>query len=35
MILDFDKIGNIVAMEIPDASKRIENPMALEYAVAG
>lgn len=35
IILDFDKDGNIVAMEILDASKRMENPRAVEYAVAG
>lgn len=33
MILDYDKQGNIVGMEILDASKRVENPYALEYAV--
>jgi uncharacterized protein YuzE len=33
--LDFDKGGNVVAMEILDASKRMENPRAVEYAVAG
>jgi uncharacterized protein YuzE len=35
VILDYDKDGNIVGMEILDASKRVENPRALEYAVAG
>lgn len=35
VILDYDKQGNIVGMEILDASKRMENPRALEYAVAG
>jgi uncharacterized protein YuzE len=35
IILDFDKGGNVVAMEILDASKRVENPRAVEYAVAG
>jgi uncharacterized protein YuzE len=34
VILDYDKDGNIVGMEILDASKRIENPRSLEYAVA-
>ena len=34
VILDYDKNGNIVGMEILDASKRMENPRALEYAVA-
>jgi len=35
IVLDFDKIGNIVGMEILDASKRMENPRAVEYAVTG
>lgn len=33
VILDYDKAGNIVAMEILDASKRVENPASVEYAV--
>jgi len=35
IILDFDRDGNVVAMEILDASKRMENPRAVEYAVVG
>ena len=35
IVLDFDKSGNMVGMEILDASKRMENPRAVEYAVAG
>lgn len=35
IILDFDKGGNVVGMEILDASQRMENPRAVEYAVAG
>ena len=35
VILDFDKDGNIVGMEILDASRRMENPRTVEYAVAG
>jgi len=35
IILYFDKIGNIVGMEILDASKRMKNPRAVEYAVTG
>ena len=35
IILDYDKDGNIVGLEILDASKRMENPRSLEYAVAG
>ncbi len=33
VILDYDKDGNIVGLEILEASKRIENPRSLEYAV--
>jgi uncharacterized protein YuzE len=32
VILDFDKDGNVVGLEILDASKRVENPGTLEYA---
>jgi len=35
IILDFDKGGNVVGMEILDASQRMENPRVVEYAVAG
>ena len=35
VILDYDKDGNIVGLEVLDASKRVENPRALEYAVRG
>jgi len=34
VILDYDKDGNIVGLEILDASKHVENPRSLEYAVA-
>ena len=33
IILDYDKEGNVVGLEILNASKRIENPRSLEYAV--
>ena len=33
VILDYDLEGNIVGMEILDASKRVENPSSVEYAV--
>jgi uncharacterized protein YuzE len=33
VIIDYDKEGNIVGMEILDASKRMDNPRALDYAV--
>ena len=35
VILDFDKGGNVVGMEILDASQRMEDPKTVEYAVAG
>jgi uncharacterized protein YuzE len=31
VILDYDKDGNVVGMEILDASKRVENPGAVEF----
>jgi uncharacterized protein YuzE len=34
VILDYDKSGNIVGLEILDASKRMGNPMSVEYAIA-
>jgi uncharacterized protein YuzE len=34
VILDYDKSGNVVGLEILDASKRMANPMSVEYAVA-
>ena len=33
VILDYDKDGNIVGLEILEASKRIANPRSAEYAV--
>ncbi len=35
VILDYDKDGNVVGLEILDASKRVRNPRSLEYAVTG
>ena len=35
IILDYDKDGNIVGLEVLNASKRVENPRALDYAVTG
>ncbi len=34
VILDYDRDGNIVGMEILDASKRVENPSSVEFAEA-
>jgi uncharacterized protein YuzE len=33
IILDYDRAGNIVGLEILDASKQIQNPRAVEYAL--
>jgi len=33
VIIDYDNAGNIVGMEVLNASKRIENPRSVEYAV--
>jgi len=33
VVLDYDKDGNIVGLEILDASKRMEDPRSVEYAV--
>ena len=33
VILDYDKDGNIVGLEILEASKRMANPRSVEYAV--
>jgi len=33
VILDYDKDGNVVGLEVLNASRRIENPRALDYAV--
>ena len=35
VIIDYDRDGNIVGLEILDASKRTENPLAVEYSVIG
>ena len=34
IILDYDASGNVVGIEILDASKRMVNPRSLEYAVS-
>lgn len=34
IILDYDEDGNIIALEILDASKRIDNPRSLEYSIS-
>ena len=34
VILDYDKDGNVVGLEILDASRRMGDPMSVEYAIA-
>jgi len=33
VILDYDRQGNLVGLEVLNASKRIANPRSVEYAV--
>ncbi len=35
VILGYDRDGNVVGLEILDASKRMTTPWSLEYAVTG
>ena len=35
VIIDYDKQGNVVGLKVLDASTRIANPRALDYAVTG
>ena len=35
IVLDYDRDGNIVGLEVLDASKRMEDPKSLDYAVTG
>jgi len=32
-ILDYDKDGNMVSLEVLNASQRVENPHGVDYAV--
>jgi uncharacterized protein YuzE len=34
VILDYDASGNLVALEILDASRRVTSPSCIEYQVA-
>lgn len=34
VIIDYDKNGNIVGLEVLEASKNVENPRSVEYAIA-
>lgn len=33
VILDYDRDGNVVGLEVLNASLRVENPRGVEYAV--
>ena len=33
VILDYDGSGNVVGLEVLDASKRVEDPTSVEYAI--
>lgn len=33
LILDYDRSGNIVGLEILDASQKMENPRSVEYSI--
>ena len=35
VIIDYDDDGNVVGLEILDASSRMTDPRTLEYAVTG
>jgi uncharacterized protein YuzE len=35
VILDYDGDGNIVGLEVLEASKRMTNPRSVDYAVTG
>ncbi len=35
VIIDYDTNGDIAGIELLDASRRMENPRALEYTVTG
>ncbi|MCX8085315.1 MAG: DUF2283 domain-containing protein [Rhodocyclaceae bacterium] len=33
VIIDYDSAGNVVGLEILDASRRVQNPAAMEFVV--
>lgn len=33
VILDYDKEGNVVGIEVLNASQRVENPRGVDYAM--
>ena len=34
VILDYDKDGNLIGLEVLNASERVDDPKGLQYAVA-
>lgn len=35
LVFDYDAKGEVVGIEILSASKRVENPRGVEYAISG
>jgi uncharacterized protein YuzE len=35
IILDYDADGNVVSLEVPDASRRVARPTQMVYELAG
>ncbi len=35
MILDYDKSGRLVSIELLDASEQVQRPQSVEFALAG
>jgi uncharacterized protein YuzE len=35
IMVDYDESGNIVGLEILDATQRVASPLSVEYAIAG
>jgi uncharacterized protein YuzE len=35
LIMDYDKLGGLVSLELLDASEQVQRPHAVEFALAG
>jgi uncharacterized protein YuzE len=35
LILDYDKVGRLVSIEVLDASEQVKQPQSVEFALAG
>jgi uncharacterized protein YuzE len=35
LIFDYDKAGNLISLELLDASEQVQRPNAVEFALAG